>query len=212
MAVGAPQAWLSANEAAERCRERAVWPDDGRETFISKLRAGTLKARGDVIVEFKRHSGSKGRRRGYRGALISSRTWRRASANDILVFGESGRAGILLKKRLNAYELVFISLHISNLELSSLDVDRLWPTLSIKTYRTGLPGRRTSKHLVEAELRRRFEAGERHATFAGWAKVLSEWLTAIPEAAPMGPATLANELPKIFKIAGYERPTKGLTK
>jgi len=39
-------------------------------------------------------------------------------------------------------------------------------------YQTGLPGKPTSWHLIEAEFRQRFEAGNRSATITEWARVL----------------------------------------
>jgi len=49
-------------------------------------------------------------------------------------------------------------------------------------YRTGLAGKPTSWHLIEAQCRRRWHAGERHPGKVGesrsdWARILLEWLS-----------------------------------
>src|SRR5438445_700935 len=44
------------------------------------------------------------------------------------------------------------------------------------TYRTGAPGRPTSMHLIEPELRRRFQGGEQLPTMPKEAEYLSRWL------------------------------------
>jgi len=56
-------------------------------------------------------------------------------------------------------------------------------------YRTGLPGKPTSWHLVQAECRRRWQAGERHPgnigeSRSGWARILIEWLKREHPSAP----------------------------
>jgi hypothetical protein len=43
-------------------------------------------------------------------------------------------------------------------------------------YSTGLSGRPTSWSLIEAECRRRYEAGERYPTITEWARILRAWL------------------------------------
>jgi hypothetical protein len=67
-------------------------------------------------------------------------------------------------------------------------------------YRTGLPGKPTSWHLVEAECRRRHNDGERHPTTAEWARVLFEWLnTRHPDAARLTLKTLRSKLASLLR-------------
>jgi hypothetical protein len=80
-------------------------------------------------------------------------------------------------------------------------------------YRTGLPGRPTSWHLIEAECQRRFTAGERHPGKTGespaeWARELSTWLgTAHPSAPQVVPKTLSNKLGGLLrKLEAREAP------
>jgi hypothetical protein len=73
-------------------------------------------------------------------------------------------------------------------------------------YRTGLPGRPTSWHLIEAECRRRFETGERHST-AEWARVLNEWFRAEHPNAPITTEkTLKNKLPELLRELEAGKP------
>jgi hypothetical protein len=56
-------------------------------------------------------------------------------------------------------------------------------------YRTGLAGKPTSWHLVQAECRRRWQAGERHPGKVGesrsdWARILVEWVKGEHPSAP----------------------------
>lgn len=81
--------------------------------------------------------------------------------------------------------------------------------------RTGLAGRPTSWHLIEAECRQRYEARERHPGKAGesraeWARVLIGWLGAEhPSAAVPQVKTLTNKLGKLLRelVAGAPSPT-----
>jgi hypothetical protein len=67
------------------------------------------------------------------------------------------------------------------------------------TYRTGLPGKPTSWHLVEHEVRRRYAAGER-SSIAAWARVTSAWLEMEhPSAAKPTLKTLSNKLSLLFR-------------
>jgi hypothetical protein len=88
--------------------------------------------------------------------------------------------------------------------------DRPWPSIDspTPTYRTGLPGKPTSWHLIEPECRRRYAAGERHPNKSTglespteWANVLIRWLqSSHPAAAPMELKTLAsNKLPGLLR-------------
>jgi hypothetical protein len=66
--------------------------------------------------------------------------------------------------------------------------------------RTGLAGRPTSWHLIEAECRHRFAAGERYSKTVEWAKVLQKWLpSAHPEAPPPQLKTLTNKLTPLLR-------------
>jgi hypothetical protein len=69
-------------------------------------------------------------------------------------------------------------------------------------FRTGLPGKPTTWHVMEAECRRRYADGERHPnkstgreSASEWAKALILWLqSAHPTVAPATPKTLTNRL------------------
>jgi hypothetical protein len=52
-------------------------------------------------------------------------------------------------------------------------------------YKTGLPGRPTSWHLVEAEVRRRFTPSQPPKTTAEWAREMREWLQLMHPNAPL---------------------------
>jgi len=70
----------------------------------------------------------------------------------------------------------------------------------VVTYSTGAPGRRTSRHILELELRRRFAAGEHLSTMRQEAEYLSEWLkTTHPLAAPTKPKTIRNDLGSLYR-------------
>jgi hypothetical protein len=66
--------------------------------------------------------------------------------------------------------------------------------------RTGLAGRPTCWHLIEAECRHRYAKGERHPgkvgeSPTGWARVLIKWFSsAHPSARPVTQKTLTNKL------------------
>jgi hypothetical protein len=68
------------------------------------------------------------------------------------------------------------------------------------TYSTGAPGRRTSTHLVEAEMRRRFATGKQAPSLQAEAEHLSQWLRAAhPEAASMTAKTIQNRLGALYR-------------
>jgi hypothetical protein len=74
-------------------------------------------------------------------------------------------------------------------------------------YRTGLPGKPTSWHLVEGEFRRRFEAGERYSKVSEWARSLVEWLhTEHPSAPPVKQKTVCNKLAPLLRELARQRP------
>jgi hypothetical protein len=75
-------------------------------------------------------------------------------------------------------------------------------------YHTGLTGRPTSWHLIEAECRRRYAAGERRPTKAEWARVLAAWLKEAHKDAPAPKEkTLSNKLGVLLReLAGGARP------
>lgn len=81
------------------------------------------------------------------------------------------------------------------------------PTQSIETYRTGAPGRPTSVHLVEEELRRRANAGELSATLQSEAENLSKWLAdRHPKAARMKAKSVANRCRDLFRELQKQAP------
>ena len=70
------------------------------------------------------------------------------------------------------------------------------------TYRTAAPGRPSSMHLVENELKRRAESGRLEATLAEQARVLRDWLgTAHPDAVPPTEKTIRNRIRSGFRQA-----------
>jgi hypothetical protein len=80
-------------------------------------------------------------------------------------------------------------------------------------YRTGLAGKPTSWHLIEAECRRRWQAGERHPgkvgeTRSDWARILVEWLKREHPSAPRPTEkTLKSKLAGLFReLARSDRP------
>jgi hypothetical protein len=74
-------------------------------------------------------------------------------------------------------------------------------------YRTGLPGRPTSGHLIEGECRRRHAAGERHPKVAEWASVLITWLRSEhPAAPPPAEKTVKNKLSPLLRELDANRP------
>jgi hypothetical protein len=70
-------------------------------------------------------------------------------------------------------------------------------------YSTGLPGRRTSKHLIMPEAERRLDAIRPDQTFPPKIEVareVSDWLTVThPNAAPAKPKTIANQIAAMYR-------------
>jgi len=67
-------------------------------------------------------------------------------------------------------------------------------------YRTGLPGKPTSWHLIETECRRRYESGERHPQTTVWARVLRDWFRSKhPDAPSPTEKTLKNKLARLLR-------------
>lgn len=65
---------------------------------------------------------------------------------------------------------------------------------------TGLPGKPTSWHLIEAECRRRYEAGEQHDAKAEWARQLRAWIVSRhPGMSPPTEKTIANRLTELLR-------------
>jgi hypothetical protein len=79
-------------------------------------------------------------------------------------------------------------------------------------YRTGLAGKPTSWHLIEAECRRRWKEGERHSnrlheSRTEWARVLLEWLGRKHPDAPMPKLkTLKNNLATVLRELAANDP------
>jgi hypothetical protein len=66
---------------------------------------------------------------------------------------------------------------------------------SVPIYKTGAPGRPTSKHLVEQEAKRRLDAGEIPKTLAEFSRQLAEWhRTTHPSAPQMVAHTIENSI------------------
>ena len=66
--------------------------------------------------------------------------------------------------------------------------------------RSGAPGKPSSMHLVEWELDRREDAGERHPTIKEWSDVLSQWLAENHRGAPRATSkTISNALGHRFR-------------
>jgi hypothetical protein len=89
------------------------------------------------------------------------------------------------------------------------------PPPSPAIYRTGLPGKPTSWHLIEPECRRCWEAGERHPNDrtgrespSEWARVLIAWLRSKHPTAPIPtPKTAGNKLSELLReLAATARP------
>jgi hypothetical protein len=73
------------------------------------------------------------------------------------------------------------------------------------TYATGAPGRPTSMHLIEAEMRQRVERREQLATMRAEAEYLSCWLaTKHPFAARAKPKTIQTKLGRVFRQLIFE--------
>lgn len=82
-----------------------------------------------------------------------------------------------------------------------------------RVYRTGLPGKPTSWHLIEAECRRRWQAGERSPGNVGesrseWARILLGWLEREHPGAPRPTEkTVKSKLAGLFReLARSARP------
>jgi hypothetical protein len=81
-------------------------------------------------------------------------------------------------------------------------------------YSTGLPGKPTSWHLIEAECRCRWEAGERYPNDrtgqespSEWARALVEWLRTVHSEAPQPkPKTLTNKLSPLLRLLTANSP------
>jgi hypothetical protein len=68
-------------------------------------------------------------------------------------------------------------------------------TEQVDRYRTGLPGRPTISHLIEAELRRRIAAGECEATLSAEAQALRQWaISTHPNAPPPSTGAIENRI------------------
>lgn len=71
---------------------------------------------------------------------------------------------------------------------------------NIISLHTGLPGKPTAWHLIEAECRRRYTAGERHDKKAEWARALRAWVvSAHPGVAGPTEKTIANRLTDLLR-------------
>jgi hypothetical protein len=102
-----------------------------------------------------------------------------------------------------------------NVRLTLTDLSKAWPELRPQpepvvipsASRTGVPGRPTSWHLVEAECRRRYAAGERHPgsipeteSRAEWARTLIKWLESTYEdVPPLKQKTVVNRLGGVLR-------------
>jgi hypothetical protein len=110
-----------------------------------------------------------------------------------------------------------------NVRLRLTDLDKIWPELrpqpepvvippaepvvTAPASRTGLPGRPTSWHLIEAECRKRYAAGERHPgskmgteSRAEWARALLKWFKTTQEGAPVPTEkTVVNKLAELLR-------------
>jgi hypothetical protein len=81
------------------------------------------------------------------------------------------------------------------------------PSAAVEPDRTGLPGRPTSWHLIEAEFLRRSNAGERHPTTAEWATVLLDWFAVNHQAAAKPTRkTLTNNLAPLIRRLKAQQP------
>jgi hypothetical protein len=69
-----------------------------------------------------------------------------------------------------------------------------------KSSNTGSPGRPTSRHLVENEVRRRLNAGEDPESLAALSRELAAWLRETePEMAPMKPRSVENAIRPLLR-------------
>jgi hypothetical protein len=70
------------------------------------------------------------------------------------------------------------------------------------TYRTGLPGRPTSRHIITLEAVRRLDAGEAPSSLGQFSSDLSKWLKRVhPEAAPAEAGTIENRLRVLWRTS-----------
>jgi hypothetical protein len=77
------------------------------------------------------------------------------------------------------------------------------------TYRTGLPGKPTSMHLIRAEFSARAERNETKKTLTQEANALSAWLTTVHPTAPRaGHKTIANALREEFRSLKSKKTQK----
>jgi hypothetical protein len=91
------------------------------------------------------------------------------------------------------------------------DVARIWPfgavgssTSDAANYRTGVPGKPSSMHLVEAEFAGRCERAEVAETVTRESEQVASWLNdAHPEAPPLTAKTIKNKLAAPYR--GYQR-------
>ena len=83
---------------------------------------------------------------------------------------------------------------------SSHDTGALSPIGSTTTYTTGASGRPTSRHLVEAEAKRRIAAGDVPKSLPDFADSLLGWLSEKhPTAAPMTKKTIENRIRSLWR-------------
>jgi hypothetical protein len=91
------------------------------------------------------------------------------------------------------------------------DVARIWPfgavgssTSDAANYRTGVPGKPSSMHLVEAEFAGRCERAEVAETVTRESEQVASWLNdAHPEAPPLTAKKIKNKLAAPYR--GYQR-------
>ncbi len=109
------------------------------------------------------------------------------------------------------------TLPIRRFLLQRSDVHSLWsrpdtePAVASETiYKTGVAGKPTSWHLVEAEVRRRWNSGEGHErSTIEWAREMDQWLTqSHPSAPPLKEKSLKNHLAPLLReiSAGVKAP------
>ena len=76
-------------------------------------------------------------------------------------------------------------------------------------YRSGLPGRPSSKQLIDSELREKWSAGERHDSMREWASVLRDWLAKhYPNAPQSGEKAILNNIGPIIRKLKANQPQK----
>jgi hypothetical protein len=83
------------------------------------------------------------------------------------------------------------------------------PGIGQKTFRTGVAGRPSSRHLVEKMARRRLDAGDYPKTFKEFSEQLAEQLKVEePEAHPMTPKTIRNSFGSLWPGAQHAQNKK----